>query len=206
MVNENLDSLPDEPANLAGESVDKGARYNIKVSNAAGYLCHIHMEVIALPMLLKRMGLSACLYESVACQFGAPWGLPCLWACAQSTFKCPPEVLFRIFTNPGRLVPCSQARTLYPDTCSCLFHPAPHCCSVAHLGLVHSGLVVAWHACQPQDPKPYRAGHHAWLCGTHAHDLIVPAMQTTRACSGTSRSAAGGRCWSWTPRGARSWR
>ena len=75
MVNENLDSLPDEPANLAGESVDKGARYNIKVSNAAGYLCHIHMEVIALPMLLKRMGLSACLYESVACQFWCSMGL-----------------------------------------------------------------------------------------------------------------------------------
>ena len=52
MVNETLDSLPDAPANLAGESIDKGARYHIKVSNAAGYLCHIHMEVVALPLLV----------------------------------------------------------------------------------------------------------------------------------------------------------
>lgn len=45
MVNGSVDDLPDAPPNLAGESTEKGARFHISVSNARGYLCHIHMEV-----------------------------------------------------------------------------------------------------------------------------------------------------------------
>ena len=45
MGNEHLEPLPDAPPNLAGESEDHGSRYHITVSNASGYLCHIHMQV-----------------------------------------------------------------------------------------------------------------------------------------------------------------
>jgi hypothetical protein len=45
MGEENLEPLPDVPPNLAGESEDHGKRYHITVSNASGYLCHIHMQV-----------------------------------------------------------------------------------------------------------------------------------------------------------------
>ena len=49
MGDEDLKDLPQAPHNLAGESVDKDktGRYNIKVSNASGYLCHIHLEVLS---------------------------------------------------------------------------------------------------------------------------------------------------------------
>ena len=42
-----LKELPQAPHNLAGESIDrdKAGQYQIKVSNASGYLCHIHVEV-----------------------------------------------------------------------------------------------------------------------------------------------------------------
>ncbi|CAK0785742.1 hypothetical protein CVIRNUC_008953 [Coccomyxa viridis] len=58
-----LEHLPKAPNHIAGESIDRdeSGRYDIKVSNASGYLCHIHLE---------------------------------------STYDCPPQTIFRIFTNP----------------------------------------------------------------------------------------------------------
>ena len=47
MGNESIEPLPEAPPNLAGERTDSGSRYNITVSNASGYLCHIHMQVWA---------------------------------------------------------------------------------------------------------------------------------------------------------------
>ncbi|CAL8471252.1 g10794 [Coccomyxa elongata] len=46
MASEEMHALPEADPKLAGESVEtgKGDRYHIKVSNAKGYLCHIHME------------------------------------------------------------------------------------------------------------------------------------------------------------------
>lgn len=46
MASEEMHPLPEADPKLAGESVEtgKGDRYHIKVSNAKGYLCHIHME------------------------------------------------------------------------------------------------------------------------------------------------------------------
>ena len=48
MASEEMQPLPEADPKLAGESVEtgKGDRYHIKVSNAKGYLCHIHMEVL----------------------------------------------------------------------------------------------------------------------------------------------------------------
>lgn len=50
---DDLKELPKAPHNLAGESIDrdKAGQYQIKVSNASGYLCHIHVEVL-FPFLL----------------------------------------------------------------------------------------------------------------------------------------------------------
>ena len=45
MGKDSIEPLPEAPPNLAGESTDSGSRYNITVSNASGYLCHIHMQV-----------------------------------------------------------------------------------------------------------------------------------------------------------------
>ena len=44
---DDLKELPQAPHNLSGESIDrdKAGKYQIKVSNASGYLCHIHVEV-----------------------------------------------------------------------------------------------------------------------------------------------------------------
>lgn len=46
-----LKELPRAPHNITGESIDqdKSGRYHIKVSNASGYLCHIHLEVLTIP-------------------------------------------------------------------------------------------------------------------------------------------------------------
>ena len=45
--NSDLEHLPKAPNHIAGESIDRdeSGRYDIKVSNASGYLCHIHLEV-----------------------------------------------------------------------------------------------------------------------------------------------------------------
>lgn len=47
MASEELHALPEDQPGLSGESIEKGKgdRYVINVSNAKGYLCHIHMEV-----------------------------------------------------------------------------------------------------------------------------------------------------------------
>lgn len=54
MASEEMHALPEADPKLAGESVEtgKGDRYHIKVSNAKGYLCHIHMEVRQLSSFL----------------------------------------------------------------------------------------------------------------------------------------------------------
>ncbi|KAK9918761.1 hypothetical protein WJX75_006665 [Coccomyxa subellipsoidea] len=46
MASEELHALPEDQPGLSGESIEKGKgdRYVINVSNAKGYLCHIHME------------------------------------------------------------------------------------------------------------------------------------------------------------------
>ena len=51
--NSDLEHLPKAPSHIAGESIDQdeSGRYSIKVSNASGYLCHIHLEV-CLPRLV----------------------------------------------------------------------------------------------------------------------------------------------------------
>ena len=38
------DDLPPVPAGLAGTSAAQKDHYTLSVSNAAGYLCHIHLE------------------------------------------------------------------------------------------------------------------------------------------------------------------
>lgn len=50
---DDLNELPQAPHNLAGESIDrdKAGKYHIQVSNASGYLCHIHVEVSFPPIL-----------------------------------------------------------------------------------------------------------------------------------------------------------
>ena len=56
--NSDLEHLPKAPNHIAGESIDRdeSGRYSISVSNASGYLCHIHLEVrICLPCLVKSI-------------------------------------------------------------------------------------------------------------------------------------------------------
>lgn len=106
MVNESMDSLPDAPANLAGESVDKGARADIKVSNAAGYLCHIHMEVMAPPCcVVGRIVSGACLTKNAACLFWVPGVIDA--ACVLS------PVLLQVPAR-GALQDLHQPRWAYP--------------------------------------------------------------------------------------------
>ena len=78
MASEEMHPLPEADPKLAGESVEtgKGDRYHIKVSNAKGYLCHIHMEVLHLPSLLLNAYISS--YPDA-----------CAWNASCLLFICP---------------------------------------------------------------------------------------------------------------------
>ena len=70
---DDLRELPQAPKNLTGESVDrdKAGKYDIKVSNASGYLCHIHVEVH--PLTCQLLHKSPGAYCSVLYHIERQW-------------------------------------------------------------------------------------------------------------------------------------
>ncbi len=74
MASEQLQALPDAHPGLAGESIEKGKgdRYKIHVSNAKGYLCHIHMEVRVLSSLCLMLMSQSSVHQYLELKYH-PW-------------------------------------------------------------------------------------------------------------------------------------